>query len=124
MMLTVTGTLDSAQAASSVNLAGTYANEVLTLNAPVGGSGYTDNTYSGVTLSGGSGEGAIATVIVSGTSVTSVVITSAGIGYIAGDILSVIPNQLGGSGTGFSVTVATASSPGVGSTLTSLTPTA
>jgi len=119
-MLTVTGTLDSAQAASPSNLIGAYANEVITLGTLSAGSGYTDNTYVGVTLSGGSGTGAIATVVVSGTAVTSVTLTASGTGYIAGDILSVLPNQLGGSGTGFSITVATASSPGVGATLTSL----
>jgi len=123
-MLTVTGTLDSAQAAAPSNLTGAYANEVITLGTLTAGAGYTDNTYTGVTLSGGSGSGAVATVIVVGTSVTSVVLTAAGAGYIAGDILSVTPNQLGGSGTGFSIAVATASTPGVGATLTSLTMTA
>ena len=123
-MLTVTGTLDSAQAASPSNLNGTYANEVITVGSLSPGGGYTDSTYMGVTLSGGSGKGAVATVVVLATSVTSVVITSAGTGYIAGDILSVTPNQLGGTGTGFSITVVTATGPGVGATLTSLTPTA
>ncbi len=123
-MLTVTGTLDSAQAASPSNLNGTYANEVITLSTLVPGGGYTDSTYTGVILSGGHGTGAVATVVVLSTSVTSVVITNAGTGYLAGDVLSVTPNQLGGSGTGFSIAIATASNPGVGATLTSLTPTA
>lgn len=69
-----------------------------------GGSGYTNNgTYTAVPLTGGSGSGAQATIVVAGNSVTGVTITAAGTGYKAGDVLSAAAANIGTSGSGFQV---------------------
>jgi hypothetical protein len=52
------------------------------------GTLYTDGTYPLTPLTGGSGTGAKATIVVSGGSVTSVTITSRGVGYETGEALS------------------------------------
>lgn len=65
------------------------------------GSGYTDGTYVGAALSGGTGTGAIATVTVAGGKVTTVTITSPGTGYTNGDDLTgSVPG-----GTGWKITI-------------------
>lgn len=71
------------------------------------GSGYTNGTYSGVALSGGSGSGATANITVSGNKVTAVTLVNQGVGYAANDLLGVTPNLVGGTGTGFSIPVTT-----------------
>ncbi len=78
---------------------------IKTLGAITGGSGYTDNTYTNVPLTGGSGENAKATIVVSGGAVTSVTITSRGAGYQVGDSLSASNTNLGGAGAGFAIPV-------------------
>jgi hypothetical protein len=67
------------------------------------GAAYTDGTYTNTALTGGTGSGAIATIIVVGGVVTSVTITTPGTGYIAGDTVSA---SIAG-GSGFEYTVAT-----------------
>lgn len=67
------------------------------------GGTLTNGTYTNVALTGGSGTGAIGTVTVSGT-VTGVTVTSAGVGYLVGDVLNFAGYGFGTSGT---VTVAT-----------------
>lgn len=84
-----------------------FGGEVLTLGTVVGGTLYTNGTYTGVALTGGSGSGAQATIVVSGGSVTSVTITAGGNYYVAGDSLSATAASIGGTGSGFSVPVAT-----------------
>ena len=80
---------------------------IKTLGAITGGAGYVNGTYTNVTLTGGSGSGAKATVTVSGGAVTAVTVTSRGAGYQVGDALSASNTELGGTGAGFSVPVAT-----------------
>jgi hypothetical protein len=53
------------------------------------GSGYTNGTYYNVPLTGGSGTGAYATVVVSGGAISTVTITSPGINYASSDTLAV-----------------------------------
>lgn len=84
--------------------AGTHFNEtgganLFTLSA---GSGYTNGTYSDVALTGGTGSGAKATIVVSGGVVTSVTITANGSGYTIGDELTY---ALPGGGTNFKITL-------------------
>ena len=83
---------------------------ILTTGTLVGGSAYTNGTYTVVALTGGSGSGAKATIVVSGAAVTSVTITTAGNGYIVGDTLSALAASIGGTGSGFSVKAATVGS--------------
>lgn len=83
---------------------------ITAVNTVVGGSGYIDGTYKDVALTGGTGALAIATLIVSAGSVTTVTVTQGGYDYTVGDVLSVSPSFDGaGLGTGFSVTVASVS---------------
>jgi len=78
-----------------------------TLGGITAGSGYTNGTYNGVALSGGSGSGATANVTVSDGKVTAVTLVNKGVGYAASDLLGVTPNLVGGTGTGFSIPVST-----------------
>ena len=52
------------------------------------GSAYTDGTYTLEPLTGGTGTGAQATIVVAGGLVTSVTVTVRGSGYTVGDVLS------------------------------------
>jgi hypothetical protein len=78
---------------------------IKTLGAITGGSGYVNGSYVNVTLTGGAGSGAKATIGVSGTAVTTVTITARGAGYLVGDVLSATAASLGGTGAGFSIPV-------------------
>ena len=77
------------------------------LTLTTGGSGYTNGTYSQVALTGGSGTGATADIVVATNAVTAIVLRNPGQGYAAGDILS--SASIGG-GTGFVATVGTTAS--------------
>jgi hypothetical protein len=77
------------------------------MNTLVGGSGYVNGSYTNVPLTGGSGIGALANITVSGTSVTAVTLVDGGLGYEVGDLLSASNTNLGGSGAGFNISVAT-----------------
>jgi hypothetical protein len=79
------------------------------LGTITGGSLYTNGTYGGVSLTGGSGSGATANITVSGGIVTAVTVLNPGIQYVTGDVLSASAASLGGSGSGFSVPVASTS---------------
>jgi hypothetical protein len=78
---------------------------VQTLGTITAGSGYTNGTYTGVALIGGSGTGAIATIVVAGGVVSTVTITSRGRGFIVGNIMSANSTDIGGTGSGFVVPV-------------------
>jgi len=99
----VTGT----NIATNAQVSAIRSDGVRTLNTLVGGSGYVNGTYTNVSLTGGSGAGAKATIVVSGGAVTSVTVTTFGAGYQAANSLSTPNTNLGGSGSGFSIAVAT-----------------
>jgi hypothetical protein len=69
------------------------------------GSGYANNLYSNVPMTGGSGSGATANITVLGNVVTSVRFNNQGNFYVAGDVLSASTAYLGGVGSGFQFTV-------------------
>ena len=78
---------------------------IKTLGTVTGGSAYTDGVYTAVPLTGGSGDGAEATISVVGGVVTTVTITARGAAYAVGDVLSADAADIGGTGSGFSVPV-------------------
>lgn len=87
-----------------------FGGPILTTSTLVGGSAYTNGTYTLVDLTGGSGTLAKATITVSGNVVTAVTITTAGNGYLVDDSLSAAAASIGGTGSGFSIKVATVES--------------
>ena len=85
------------------------SNSIKTLGAITGGSGYTNGTYNATALSGGSGFGGTANIVVSGGAVTSVTIVSRGASYVVGGSLTAtIPG-----GAGFSVPITAVYTQGV-----------
>lgn len=80
---------------------------IATIGTIVPGTGLTNGTYQNVPLKGGTGSGALATIVVAGTVVTTVTITKPGKDYSVADVLSADNSYMGGTGSGFSVPVAT-----------------
>jgi hypothetical protein len=69
------------------------------------GSGYINNLYSNVPITGGSGNGATANITVSGNVVTNVRFNNLGNFYVVGDVVSASTINLGGTGSGFQFTI-------------------
>ena len=80
---------------------------IATLGSITAGSSYTNGTYFGVPLTGGSGSGATAKIVVSGGAVTAVTLQNPGVFYAVGNTLSVAASSVGGTGAGFSIPVST-----------------
>jgi hypothetical protein len=85
---------------------------ILTLGTVTGGSGYASgytSAFNLVPLTGGHGSGATATIEVENGVVNSVTLNynAYGSGYQVGDVLSAAAVNLGGTGSGFSIPVAT-----------------
>lgn len=85
--------------------------QISTFGTPTGGSLYTDGNYQDISLTGGNGSGATATITISGGAITSVVLNDGGSFYIVGDVLSANTTDIGGTGSGFSITVTAANNP-------------
>jgi hypothetical protein len=77
----------------------------------VGGSGYTNGTYLGVPLSGGTGIGCSGSAVVSGGAIAALSIVVPCPGYKVGDVLTISNSFVGGTGSGFSYTVTSISTP-------------
>ena len=84
----------------------TITGAIAGLGAFTGGFGYVSGVFTGVPLTGGSGSGALATITISGAAVSAVVITTQGVNYKVGDVISALSANIGGTGSGFSATVA------------------
>lgn len=71
------------------------------------GSGYTNGTYTFIALTGGTGSSFYATITVSGGAVTNVlkIFNAGGFGYSNGDVLTTSGANIGGTGSGFQITV-------------------
>lgn len=69
------------------------------------GSGYVNAVYADVALTGGTGTLATANITVAGGVVTTVTIYNRGINYTLGGVLSASNTNLGGSGSGFQITI-------------------
>jgi len=87
-----------------------FGGPILTFGTLVGGTLYTNGTYNNVTLTGGLTGDATANIVVSGGSVTSVTLVSGGNYYLVGDTLSAPAASIGGTGSGFTIKVATVDS--------------
>ena len=88
---------------------------VATLGSITGGTLYTNGTYTGVVMTLSSGSTAItyptATIVVAGGVVTTVTLTSNGVGFKdTTTVLTAPAASIGGTGSGFSVPVATLAS--------------
>jgi hypothetical protein len=79
-----------------------------------GGSGYTNGSYTNVPLQGGTGYSMYATIVVQLGSITNVIVTSPGVNYTEGDMLTVQASDVGGTGSGFTGQVAQISNNTVG----------
>lgn len=79
------------------------------INALAGGSGYANGFYENVPLTGGSGTGAVADITISGNAVTTCTLKNGGSFYTATDVLGTDQVNIGGTGSGFSITVASVS---------------
>lgn len=88
-------------------IAGGTVGAIYGVGTITGGSGYINGTYTNVTMTGGSGSGAKATIQITGNVVIGVTITTSGSGYLIGDVLSASSASIGGTGSGFSVPVLT-----------------
>jgi hypothetical protein len=112
-----TSTLLNNTTVSNLTAIGTSAlqnntTNVATLGTITGGTGYTNGTYTGVVMTLSSGSTATtyptATIVVAGGAVTTVTITSAGVGFKdTTTVLTAPAASIGGTGSGFSVPVAT-----------------
>lgn len=83
---------------------------VLTLGTLTPGTGYTNGYYEDVplTVNTGGGTGARANITIAGGAVTNVELTALGSGYTATtNTLSALAANIGGTGSGFAVVVAT-----------------
>jgi hypothetical protein len=85
--------------------------QISTINITNAGSGYANGNYQDVDLTGGNGSGAVATITVAGGVVTSVTLNEGGSFYLQGDILSATTANLGGTGSGFTITATTVNNP-------------
>jgi len=86
----------------------TSINSILTLGSIVPGTSYTNGTYynvSTINQSSVTGINASVNVTVAGGVVTSVTIINGGTGYTVGDYITVDSNLIGGTGSGFQVSV-------------------
>ena len=89
---------------NNVTAATLQSGAIATVTLTAGGTLYTNGTYSQQALTGGTGTGATADIVVAGGVVTSCVLRSPGTGYTAADALSCATI---GAGAGFVLTVAT-----------------
>jgi len=79
--------------------------QISLLGSVTGGSLYSDGLYQNISLTGGSGSGAIADILISGGAITTVTLKFGGQFYKAGDTLSASTSDIGSSGSGFSIPV-------------------
>ena len=85
---------------------------ISTIGSVTPGADYNNGVYTNVLLTGGTGYGAAATIVVAGGIVTSVSVTNGGSLYSVNDVLSAANSTIGGTGTGFSFPVVTVANAG------------
>lgn len=80
---------------------------IKTVSITNSGTGYNNGVYKDVYLTGGNGQGAVATIVVQNQTVTGVEINDGGAFYSAGEVLSANSADIGGSGINLAITVLT-----------------
>ena len=88
----------------------TSINSIRTLGSLLAGTSYVDGTYYNVATTNTTsiaGSGATVNVTVAGNVVTAVTLVIPGSGYTVGDVLTVSNTLIGGTGSGFTITVVT-----------------
>lgn len=76
------------------------------------GSAYTNGTYRNIDMSGGNGSNLRLNITISGGSITGLsIVQGGGNGYLVGDVLTTSAGNIGGTGSGFTATVSTVSTP-------------
>ena len=106
------GKLDSALSPGTPRSATLAIGAITALGSFVGGSLYTEGTYNGVALTGGTGTGATANITVDNTGeVSAVTLVSGGQGYLSTDQLSATAADVGGTGSGLVIEVETVFQP-------------
>lgn len=85
---------------------------ISTIGTVTPGTSYNNGVYANVPLTGGTGNGAAATIVITGGVVSSVSVTNGGSLYSVGDVLSAANSTIGGTGTGFSFPVVTVANAG------------
>ena len=106
---------DAGGTTNQVSYTNTGRGQIATLGSITGGSGYVNGTYHNVPLYDVNGStnstitGATATVVVSGGAVTSVTVVTPGLRANSSETVTTPNSNLGGSGSGFQVPIATTS---------------
>ena len=91
-----------------------FGGPIASLSIADAGSAYTNGTYTNVPLSyitSGTGVGAVATITVTGGVITTATITGFGVHYVASELLTTANTNIGGTGSGLILQVATIDSP-------------
>lgn len=91
-----------------------FGGPIASLSIADAGSAYTNGTYTNVPLSyttSGTGVGAVATITVTGGVITAATITGFGVHYVASELLTTANTNIGGTGSGLVLQVATIDSP-------------
>ena len=84
--------------------------QIVGINTTSAGSLYVPGTYTEVSLTGGSGSGATATITVNSSgAVSSATLNNGGQFYVVGNTLSASASSLGGAGSGLIITVTSVS---------------
>jgi hypothetical protein len=80
--------------------------QITSISITTVGSLYVPGVYKNVSLTGGSGSGATATIVINSSgAVSSITLNEGGQFYVVGNILSAATANLGGAGSGFTATV-------------------
>ena len=83
------------------------AGDAATINASLGTNTYNDSDTYNISLTGGTGTGFRASVVLTGGVVSDVDVLDYGEGYQVGDLLTFDPTEFSGSGAGFALTIET-----------------
>lgn len=79
--------------------------QIVSTSNLVGGTTYNNGVYQNIPLTGGSGNSAVADIVIVGQTVVGCTVKFGGQFYVVGDVLSADSANIGNAGSGFSITV-------------------